>query len=73
MCQAFQDAVATLLTRGSGHQLSNGIVDLGGAVLDLSGGDYLVSAPIVIPLNYGNVHITGGWCTSLVGDEDSLC
>jgi hypothetical protein len=58
--QAFQDAVAALLTRGSGHQLSNGIADLGGAVLDLSGGDYLVSAPIVIPNNYGNLHITGG-------------
>ena len=58
--QAFQDAMAVLLTRGSNHTLSNGIVDLGGAILDLSGGDYLISAPLYIPNYYGNVHVTGG-------------
>ena len=65
--QAFQAAVAELLTRGSGHFLANDIADLGGAILDLSGGDYLISAPIVIPVNYGNFHITGGpFMTSLI-------
>ena len=62
--QAFQDAVAVLLTRGSNHSLSNGIIDLGGAILDLSGGDYLISAPVIIPNNYGNFQITGGLCIS---------
>lgn len=67
MLQAFQDAVAVLLTLGSNHTLSNGIVDLGGAVLDLGGGDYLVSDSIYIPNYYGNVQVTGGMCHVVCG------
>jgi hypothetical protein len=57
---AFQQAVAALLKLGSGHHLANDINDLGGATLDLGGGDYLISSPIVIPENYGNFHIQRG-------------
>ncbi len=38
----------------------SGIMDLGGAVLDLHGGVYLLSAPVVIPAFYGNFHIMDG-------------
>ncbi len=66
--QAFLEAMDVLLSRGSNHSLSNGIIDLGGAILDLSGGDYLISEPLLIPNNYGNVQITGGmsWQTSVL-------
>ncbi len=29
-------------------------------MLELAGGDYLISQPIVIPINYGNLHIQQG-------------
>ena len=66
--QAFLEAMDVLLSRGSNHSLSNGIIDLGGAILDLSGGDYLISEPLLIPNNYGNVQITGG-----MSDEFTCC
>eukprot|EP00041_Stephanoeca_diplocostata_P018942 m.401419 g.401419 ORF g.401419 m.401419 type:complete len:547 (-) comp21165_c0_seq9:182-1822(-) len=40
--------------------MADKIVNLGGATLDLSGGEYLISAPLVIPKLVGNVRITGG-------------
>jgi hypothetical protein len=47
-------AFAALLTAmtaagGASHHLANGIVDLNGATIDLGGGQYLLSAPIVFP------------------------
>lgn len=47
---AFEGAVAELLRRNtSGHAMGGDIADLGGATIDLMGGDYLLSRPIVIP------------------------
>eukprot|EP00934_Nitzschia_sp_Nitz4_P001199 Nitzschia sp. Nitz4//scaffold5_size260463//16261//17364//NITZ4_000937-RA/size260463-processed-gene-0.46-mRNA-1//1//CDS//3329555205//1199//frame0 len=37
-----------------------GIVDLGGVTIDLQGGRYLLSSPIVIPPMLGNAHIIDG-------------
>lgn len=58
---AFNQAVQALLSRNtSGHRDESGTVDLGGAILDLQGGDYLISLPIVIPSNYSNYKIMHG-------------
>lgn len=58
---AFEGAVAELLRRNtSGHEMGGQIVDLGGATIDLMGGDYLISRPIVIPHGYGNFRIAHG-------------
>eukprot|EP01084_Bolivina_argentea_P153183 267116_1 len=40
--------------------LSNGIHDCGGATLDLGGGDYLISEPLIVPLYFGNLRIVDG-------------
>ena len=37
-----------------------GITDLGGATLDLSGGEYLISAPLEVPMFFGNLLIRDG-------------
>jgi hypothetical protein len=34
--------------------------DLGGAVLDLTGGEYVVSGPVIVPVGYHNYEIRGG-------------
>jgi hypothetical protein len=56
-------AVAALLnsseTRGARHMAAP-VKDLGGATLDLLGGTYLISSPIVIPAGYGHCQITRG-------------
>lgn len=58
---AMTAAVAALLTiRGPRHTMASNITDLGGATLDLSGGTYLISAPIVIPAMFGNLQIVQG-------------
>jgi|EP01047_Picozoa_sp_COSAG01_P030965 hypothetical protein len=58
---AFDKAVAELLRRNSsGHQMAGGITDLGGATIDLMGGDYLLSRPVTIPAGYGNFRIAHG-------------
>jgi hypothetical protein len=58
---AFQAAMAAVLASNtSGHHMSDGIVDLGGVVLDLGGGDYLLSAPLVVPPFYGNLRVIDG-------------
>lgn len=44
----------------SGHTMSAGIADLGGVVLDLGGGDYVISAPLTVPAFYGNLRIIDG-------------
>ena len=53
-------AVAALLKGGAPHHMAEGITDLGGATLDLAGGQYLLSSPIVIPPYYGNLLIARG-------------
>ena len=40
--------------------MASNITDLGGATLDLSGGTYLISAPILIPPGFGNAQIVRG-------------
>eukprot|EP00937_MAST-01D_sp_MAST-1D-sp2_P000160 g160.t1 len=59
---AFQRAVAALLnhTASPTPPMADAIVNLGGATLDLAGGEYLLSAPIVIPKLVGNVRVRGG-------------
>ena len=58
---AFAASVAALLARNvSGHKMSDGIADLGGVVLDLQGGEYLLSAPLAIPQFVGNLRIIDG-------------
>ena len=58
---AFAAALKAVLSHNtSGHVMSDGIVDLGGVVLDLGGGDYLLSAPLSIPPYYGNLRIVDG-------------
>lgn len=58
---AFTAAIAEALSRHSSNSsLADGIVDLGGTTLDLGGGDYLLSKPLVIPAGYGNVRIISG-------------
>ena len=63
---AFHSAIAAMLQlplshgAGSPRYLSDRIIDLGGVTLDLQGGDYLVSAPLVFPPGFGNYKITRG-------------
>lgn len=63
---AFKEAIAAALSRNSGHNnmsdcsKTEDIVDLGGVVIDLQGGDYLVSEPLLIPKCYGNMRVIDG-------------
>ncbi len=58
---AFAAVVAAAVARNtSGHRLADGIVDLGGVTVDLGGGDYLLSAPMVWPAYTGNYRIIHG-------------
>jgi len=58
---AFAAALAAVVARNAtGKKMSDGIADLGGVVLDLQGGDYLVSAPLAIPQFVGNMRIIDG-------------
>jgi hypothetical protein len=59
--EAFQAALAALLSRNvSGHKDEGETVDLGGALLDLEGGDYLISSPLVIPSYFSNCAVAHG-------------
>lgn len=58
---AFHAVIAALLARNtSGRVLSGKAADLGGATIDLQGGDYLISAPLATPNYYGNYRIVDG-------------
>ena len=57
---AFTALMADLLAANHSHRLANDIVDLGGATVDLQGGDYLISQPVVLPFCYGNVRFQRG-------------
>ena len=53
------EAVTALLAHARGN-MSDGIRDLGGAVLDLQGGTYLLSQPLAIPQYVGNLRVIDG-------------
>jgi len=53
-------AMGAALKRWDGSYLAEGIKNLGGAVISLGGGRYSVSAPVVIPRGYGNLHMRDG-------------
>ena len=58
---AFDLAMAELFSRGtSGHFDESGTIDLGGATLDLQGGDYLISKSLFFPSNYSNYGLIHG-------------
>lgn len=58
---AFDAALAALLARGtSARHDEGGTVDLGGALLDLEGGDYLISRSILFPSNFSNFAMAHG-------------
>ena len=58
---AFNLAIQALLQRNtSGHTDESNTIDLGGATLDLQGGDYLISQSINIPSNYSNYKVMHG-------------
>jgi hypothetical protein len=60
--EAMARAVQELLHGGVRRRstLSSNITDLAGACLNLGGGEYLLSAPIIIPQFFGNFEISGG-------------
>ena len=58
---ALKQAITAALQMGAPNaNLSNGIHDCGGATIHLGGGDYMISAPLLIPENYGNLRIIDG-------------
>lgn len=57
---AFKKAVEELISRKTDKTMSDGIADLGGAVIDLEGGEYVVNDTVFFPNMYGNYHIMDG-------------
>ncbi|KAI3747291.1 hypothetical protein L6452_09745 [Arctium lappa] len=57
---AIMNAVADAALIQDGQQLLPGVNDLGGAIVDLQGGSFKISKPIVIPPNSGNLVLQGG-------------
>ena len=56
-------AVAALLAscaEPTRARLADYVFDCAGATLDLSGGEYLISAPLAIPPGYGDLHVMQG-------------
>ena len=53
-------AQLTNTTARAVHPMAKNITNLGGATLDLEGGEYLISGPLTIPAHIGNVRIRGG-------------
>lgn len=59
--EAFKKAVSELLSRKKYNcTMADGINDLGGAVIDLEGGNYTISDTILFPYYYGNYYIKDG-------------
>lgn len=56
---ALHDLLA-LANKSTSPTMASGIADLGGATLDLAGGQYLISKPLVIPTMVGNIHLRDG-------------
>eukprot|EP01084_Bolivina_argentea_P078396 142241_1 len=58
---ALQKAINMALSYGAKNvSLSNEIHDCGGATIDLAGGDYMISAPLMVPQFYGNLRFIDG-------------
>ena len=57
---AVNAAVAALLAAAGPEHDAQGVRDCGGATLDLRGGEFLISAPLVIPVGYGNLRLAQG-------------
>ncbi|KAJ8455659.1 hypothetical protein OPV22_028766 [Ensete ventricosum] len=57
---AIVNAINAAFQAQKGKELLPGINDLGGAVVDLQGGNYKISKPIRLPSGGGNVVIRGG-------------
>ena len=59
---AFDKAIAVLLSHGSKGEprMASNITDLGGAVIQLSGGTYLLERPLVFPPYIGNFRVVYG-------------
>ena len=60
--EAMLKAMGALLnaTGKASHHMASGIVDLGGSTLDLQGGQYLISKPLVVPQFFGNLRVVRG-------------
>eukprot|EP01065_Artemidia_motanka_P012713 TRINITY_DN1701_c10_g1_i1.p1 TRINITY_DN1701_c10_g1~~TRINITY_DN1701_c10_g1_i1.p1 ORF type:complete len:505 (+),score=193.60 TRINITY_DN1701_c10_g1_i1:205-1515(+) len=60
--KAMQAAMAAMLnkTRIASASMADAIADMGGVTMDLAGGDYLISQPIVVPPFFGNLHFRAG-------------
>ena len=59
--QAFKACISDALARGTNKRMmGDNVTDLGGVVIDLEGGDYLISEPIHIPPLYGNLRFQRG-------------
>lgn len=48
-------AALTNVSAHANHAMASGIADLGGATLDLEGGEYLISASLIIPPHVGTL------------------
>jgi len=57
---AFASLMNDLLHVTPGRKMAANITNLGGVTLNLQGGQYLISEPIIIPPFYGNIHIMDG-------------
>ncbi|KAI3723184.1 hypothetical protein L2E82_34604 [Cichorium intybus] len=57
---AIMGAVSDAALIENGQELLPGVKDLGGAIVDLQGGCFKISKPIVLPPNSGNLLIQGG-------------
>ena len=59
---AMKKAMAALLdpSKASNRSMAAGIKDFGTATLDLAGGEYLISEPLVFPTYVGNVQVVAG-------------
>ncbi|KAL8246515.1 hypothetical protein R6Q59_007731 [Mikania micrantha] len=60
--EAIMGAVTDASLIGNGQQLLPGVNDLGGAIVDLQGGSFRISKPIVIPANSGNLVVIDFSC-----------
>jgi hypothetical protein len=65
--QSMSMAVAAVLDSYRGRNLSAPVKDLGGATLDLLGGTYLVSEPLVFPSGFGNFQVVSGTIRASAG------
>ena len=69
---AMAAAVAHLLTLGGNRTTASGLIDLGGAVLDLEGGVFLISSPVMIKSGYGNYRVQRGTLVAAPSFDNSV-